>query len=82
MPSQDMIIGLFHLTSTPDPSVPVEKDEDGNPVIPYFSSQAEAQMAYDAGNLHLNATARIRFADGTCRPRAGKPPRAGSPATS
>ncbi|MBF1232430.1 MAG: DNA-directed RNA polymerase subunit beta', partial [Isoptericola variabilis] len=74
MPSQDMIIGLFHLTSNPDPSVPVEKDEDGNPVIPYFSSQAEAQMAFDAGNLDLNATARIRFADGTVPPEGWEAP--------
>ena len=73
MPSQDMIIGLFHLTSNPDPSIPVETDEDGNPVVPYFSSQAEAQMAFDAGNLDLNATARIRFADGTVPPRLGSP---------
>ncbi|EJN45039.1 DNA-directed RNA polymerase subunit beta' [Pauljensenia sp. UMB0018B] len=79
MPSQDMIIGLFHLTSTPDPSVPVEKDEDGNPVIPYFSSQAEAQMAYDAGNLHLNATARIRFADGTVPPEGWEAPEGWEP---
>ena len=74
MPSQDMIIGLFHLTSNPDPSVPVEKDEDGNPVVPYFSSQAEAQMAFDAGNLDLNATARIRFADGTVPPEGWEAP--------
>ncbi|MFC2778123.1 MAG: DNA-directed RNA polymerase subunit beta', partial [Pauljensenia sp.] len=74
MPSQDMIIGLFHLTSNPDPSVPVEKDKDGNPVVPYFSSQAEAQMAFDAGNLDLNATARIRFADGTVPPEGWEAP--------
>ena len=79
MPSQDMIIGLFHLTSTPDPSVPVEKDEDGNPVIPYFSSQAEAQMAFDAGNLDLNATARIRFADGTVPPEGWEAPEGWEP---
>ena len=79
MPSQDMIIGLFHLTSNPDPSVPVEKDEDGNPVVPYFSSQAEAQMAFDAGNLDLNATARIRFADGTVPPEGWEAPEGWEP---
>ena len=79
MPSQDMIIGLFHLTSTPDPSVPVEVDEAGNPVVPYFSSQAEAQMAFDAGNLDLNATARIRFSDGTVPPEGWEAPEGWQP---
>ncbi|QPK81001.1 DNA-directed RNA polymerase subunit beta' [Schaalia sp. ZJ405] len=63
MPSQDMIIGLFHLTSTPDPSVAVATDEQGNAIVPEFSSAAEARMAFDKGDLDLNATARIRFTD-------------------
>ena len=63
MPSQDMIIGIFHLTSSPDPSVALEKDEDGNVVVPSYSGVAEARMAFDAGDLDLNATARIRFTD-------------------
>ena len=63
MPSQDMIIGLFHLSSEPDPAVEVKKDEDGNPVVRYFSSVAEAIMAFDLGELDLNAKARIRFED-------------------
>ena len=69
MPTQDMIIGLFHLTSDPDPSVPVAKDEDGNPVTPEFVSVAEAIMAFDAGQLDLNAIAKIRF-DGDFVPPA------------
>ena len=63
MPSQDMIIGLFHLTSTPNPSVPVATDEAGNAVVPAYSSVAEARMAFDAGDLDLNAKALIRFTD-------------------
>ncbi|KWZ73229.1 DNA-directed RNA polymerase, beta' subunit [Winkia neuii] len=63
VPSQDMIIGLFHLSSEPDPAVEVKKDEDGNPVLRYFSSVAEAIMAFDLGELDLNAKARIRFED-------------------
>ena len=63
MPSQDMIIGLFHLTSEPDPTVEVEVDAEGNEVIPSFTSAAEARMAFDNGDLHLNAKARIRFTD-------------------
>ena len=61
MPSQDMIIGLFHLTSDPDPSVEVARDENGEEIVPVFSTVAEARMAFDNGDLHLNQRARIRF---------------------
>ncbi|EEH64655.1 DNA-directed RNA polymerase, beta' subunit [Gleimia coleocanis DSM 15436] len=61
MPSQDMIIGLFHLTSEPDPNLEVAKDADGNEIVPRYTSMAEAIMAFDRGHLHLNARARIRL---------------------
>ncbi len=61
MPSQDMIIGLFHLTSNPDPAVEVAKDADGNEIVPAYSSPSEARMAFDNGDLDLNAKALIRF---------------------
>ena len=61
MPSQDMIIGLFHLTSDPDAAVEVARDDRGEEIIPSFSTAAEARMAFDNGDLHLNARARIRF---------------------
>ena len=54
MPTQDMIIGLFHLTSTRE-----GVEGEGRA----FSSLAEAIMAYDAGTLDLNAAVRIRFTD-------------------
>ncbi|MDO4665134.1 MAG: DNA-directed RNA polymerase subunit beta' [Actinomycetaceae bacterium] len=54
MPSQDMIIGLFHLTQDP-------VDEDAP--VRYFSSVAEAIMAYDLGELGLNNRTIIRFTD-------------------
>ena len=54
MPSQDMIIGLFHLTSE-------QADAPGSDRV--FSTVAEAIMAFDAGELHLNAPISIRFAD-------------------
>ncbi|MDY5358451.1 MAG: DNA-directed RNA polymerase subunit beta' [Collinsella sp.] len=62
MPSQDMIIGLFHLTSEPDPALEVAVDAEGAPVVPSYSSVAEAIMSFDKGDLDLNAKARIRFA--------------------
>ena len=63
MPSQDMIIGLFHLSSEPNPDVPVARDEDGREVVPAYTSEAEARMAFDNGDLDLNARAVIRFTD-------------------
>ncbi len=54
MPTQDMIIGLFHLTS------PVQ---DGLGHGRSFSSIAEARMAFDAGELELGSSVRIRQVD-------------------
>ena len=68
MPSQDMIIGTYYLTQTPDPSVPVERDAEGNEIVPSFSSFAEAVMAHDFGRLDVNATADIRFEEGITAP--------------
>ena len=58
MPTQDMIIGLYHLTGD-KPGAPGEGR--------VFSSVAEAIMAKDAGELDVNATARIRL-DGVVPP--------------
>ena len=60
VPTQDMIIGLHHLTT-------VREGATGEGRA--FSSVAEAIMAMDQGSLHLNAPVRIRlygekFADG------------------
>src|SRR5690606_32617754 len=53
MPTQDMIIGLYHLTY----SKPGTMGEGRA-----FSSDAEAWMAYDAKELHLQAPIRVRIA--------------------
>ncbi|WP_124054110.1 DNA-directed RNA polymerase subunit beta' [Arcanobacterium ihumii] len=52
VPSQDMIIGLYHLTMI---------REGGRGEGRYFSSMSEAQMAFDLGELDLNAMVHIRF---------------------
>lgn len=52
MPAQDMIIGLYHLTTV---------HEDGVGAGRSFSSVAEAIMAFDMGQLDLNAPVSIRF---------------------
>lgn len=54
MPAQDMVIGLYHLTT-------VHEDAEG--AGRSFSSVAEAIMAHDAGELDLNAPVSIRFPD-------------------
>src|SRR5690625_4285525 len=54
MPSQEMIVGLFHLTSEI-----AESDGAGRS----FTSPAEAIMAYDAGELDLNAPIKVRMTD-------------------
>ncbi|GAB2452070.1 DNA-directed RNA polymerase subunit beta' [Xylanimonas ulmi] len=54
MPSQDMIIGLHHLTSDRPGAV-----GEGH----VYSSQAEAIMAFDRGALDLNAKIKIRMSD-------------------
>ena len=51
-PTQDMIIGLYHLTA----EVAGGKGEGRA-----FTSMAEAQMAYDLGELSLGAKVRIRI---------------------
>ncbi len=52
MPTQDMVIGLYHLTHL----TPGEKGEGRA-----FSSDAEARMAFDDGELHLQAPVKIRL---------------------
>src|SRR5690625_6217316 len=54
MPAQDMVIGLYHLTSTREDVIGAGRA---------FASEAEAIMAFDAGELHLNAPVTIRFSD-------------------
>ena len=53
MPTQDMIIGLFHLTSLKEGATGEGRS---------FGSVAEAIMAYDAKELDLQAKAKIRIA--------------------
>src|SRR4051812_43367820 len=54
MPSQDMIIGLFWLTT----------DREGEPGEGRaFSSPAEAVMAFDRGEISLQSKVRIRLSD-------------------
>ncbi len=70
MPTQDMIIGLYHLTL----------DNDENPAGQgrSFSSISEAIMAFDAGALHLQARIKLRFED-VVPPRGWEAPEGWTP---
>lgn len=70
MPSQDMIIGIYHLTSEEDPEMVHNPrfDPDGNRVLKYYSSPAEARLAYDNDDLALQETCVIRMEPGDLPP--------------
>ncbi|MFR0359135.1 DNA-directed RNA polymerase subunit beta' [Streptomyces sediminimaris] len=67
MPTQDMVLGLFFLTT--DGEMRDVKGEDRS-----FASVAEAIMAFDAGELSLQSKVDIRFPVGTIPPRGWTPP--------
>src|SRR4029434_45395 len=52
MPTQDMVIGLYHLTH-------IQKNLLGEGST--FSSDAETRLAFDNGELHLQALVKIRL---------------------
>ena len=63
MPTQDMIIGLFHLTSPSEGGEGAVLDEDGGEHLRGFSSVAEARMAFDAGEIRIGTPIRVRLHD-------------------
>ncbi|MEV2275972.1 DNA-directed RNA polymerase subunit beta' [Nocardiopsis sp. NPDC049922] len=65
MPTQDMIIGLYYLTTEKTGAT-----GEGRA----FRSPAEAIMAYDIGDLDLQAKIRLRIADGAPAPKDWTPP--------
>ncbi|MFC1417197.1 DNA-directed RNA polymerase subunit beta' [Streptacidiphilus cavernicola] len=67
MPTQDMVLGLFFLTSTRDP-------ETLRGVGRAFGSTPEAVMAFDAKTLDLQAEIDLRLPLGTVPPRGWTAP--------
>jgi DNA-directed RNA polymerase subunit beta' len=51
-PTQDMVLGIYHLTS---------EDPEGAGAGRFFTSMAEAMMAFDGGSLSLQAPVTIRL---------------------
>ncbi|NEE48724.1 hypothetical protein G3M55_29475, partial [Streptomyces sp. SID8455] len=62
MPTQDMVLGLFFLTTDGE-----LRDTKGEGRA--FGSTAEAIMAFDGGELALQSSVDIRFPVGTIPPR-------------
>ena len=81
MPSQDMIIGIYHLTSDEDPEMVHNPrfDPDGNRVLKHYSSPAEARLAYDNDDLALQETCVIRMEPGDLPPENMKMPEGWQP---
>ncbi|MHA6760628.1 DNA-directed RNA polymerase subunit beta' [Streptacidiphilus sp. PAMC 29251] len=67
MPTQDMVLGLFFLTSTREP-------DTLRGVGRAFGSTGEAVMAFDAKDLDLQAEIDLRLPLGTVPPRGWVPP--------
>ncbi|WP_241002724.1 DNA-directed RNA polymerase subunit beta', partial [Streptomyces sp. CB01881] len=65
MPTQDMVLGLFFLTSDRDNVKGAGRS---------FSSTAEAIMAFDARELDVQAPIELRLPIGTVPPRGWTPP--------
>ncbi|PWJ24147.1 DNA-directed RNA polymerase subunit beta' [Branchiibius hedensis] len=57
MPSQDMITGIYFLTSEDG------RAEVADGVLRSFSSSAEARMAFDRGEINLGSVISVRVAD-------------------
>ena len=70
MPTQDMIIGLYYLTTE-------KADAKGEGRA--FRSPSEAIMAFDLGDLDLQAKIRLRIADGAPAPKDWTPPEGWEP---
>ncbi|MBP8882504.1 MAG: DNA-directed RNA polymerase subunit beta', partial [Dermatophilaceae bacterium] len=62
MPTQDMIIGLYHLTCETTTVYAAESGE-GAEALRSFSTPAEARMAFDSGQIELGSLVRIRLFD-------------------
>ena len=63
MPSQDMITGIFFLTSGDGEVMVGDGDADHAEQLRSFGTAAEARMALDRGEIKLGSTVRIRLTD-------------------
>jgi DNA-directed RNA polymerase subunit beta' len=61
VPSQDIVLGCYYMTrERPFAKGCYREDEDGRPTQGVFSSHDEVRMAYDHGELDLQASIKVR----------------------
>jgi len=68
VPSQDIVLGLYNLTrQRPYAKGEYREDKKGRATRGVFGSTAEVRMAYDHGEVHLQAAIKLRMkkSDGT-----------------
>ncbi len=64
VPSQDIVLGLYNLTrERPFAKGEYKEDKKGNGIRGMFSSISEVRMAYDHGEIHLQAAIKLRMDD-------------------
>jgi DNA-directed RNA polymerase subunit beta' len=62
VPSQDIVLGLYNLTrERPYAKGEYKEDASGRAVRGVFGSTQEVRMAYDHGEIHLQAAIRLRM---------------------
>ncbi|HEU0033992.1 MAG TPA: DNA-directed RNA polymerase subunit beta' [Kofleriaceae bacterium] len=62
VPSQDIVLGLYNLTrERPYARGEYKEDKKGRPVRGVFGSISEVRMAYDHGEVHLQAKIKLRM---------------------
>ncbi|HEX7841229.1 MAG TPA: DNA-directed RNA polymerase subunit beta' [Kofleriaceae bacterium] len=62
VPSQDIVLGLYNLTrERPYARGEYKEGKDGQPARGVFGSVAEVRMAYDHGEVHLQAAIKLRM---------------------
>ncbi len=63
VPSQDIVLGLYHLTrERPYAKGDFREDKHGRPLRSAYASIDEVRMAYDHGEVHLQASIKLRVA--------------------
>jgi DNA-directed RNA polymerase subunit beta' len=62
VPSQDIVLGLYHMTrERPFAKGEYREDKKGKVIRGAFSSVDEVRMAYDHGEIHLQAAVKVRM---------------------
>ncbi|MCA9676511.1 MAG: DNA-directed RNA polymerase subunit beta', partial [Myxococcales bacterium] len=73
VPSQDIVLGLYNLTrERPYAKGDYREDKQGRPRRGVFSSVDEVRMAYDHGEIHLQAAIKMRIGDRMVQTTAGR----------